>query len=530
MPDNYDTEETAPPDLSLYLDIARRRYMYFLVPLLVGFLAVWGGSWLLSPRYKSTTVILVEQPSMPKNYVLSNVGEDLQQQLSSISEQIMSRARLLTIIDQYHLFPAKEDARLTPDQKVAIVSKNIDVQLVHGDNGGNITAFSVSYTAAKPGLARQITRELANTVITQNLAARQKESQGTTDFLDQQLQIASQNLAEQDAKVKAYEAAHEGALPSQQAENLQILSGLQQQLQSEQDGLNTAIQQRAYYQTLVEQYRAFSGTEKAVAGNGVDVSTLDQTLEKERVQLADLRSRYTDSYPDVQALEAQIARTERERDQALAAARSSKPRADAQGITDPTQNSPLIQLQGQLHSNQIEIANREHSIDDLKNRIAQYQGRLGSAPASEEELADLTRGYEQSQLNYNDLLKKRDESQMATSMEQLQQGERFSVLEPATLPWRPDFPNRLEFCALGIVVGVILGVLSMALFEFLDDRLYSDKEIKGLLPVAVISEIPEIVNEADEHQARKKVYLGWATAALVAMAILAGTAVSVLHP
>jgi succinoglycan biosynthesis transport protein ExoP len=533
MPDDYEIEEASPPEFASYLDIARRRHMQFLVPMLIGFVCVWGASWLLKPLYKSTTVILVEQPSMPKNYVLPNVGEDMQEQLSSISEQIMSRSRLLSIIGQYHLFASKQEARLTADEKVASMSKAIDVQLVHGDNGGNITSFSISFTAGTPRLAQAITRELANTVITQNLEIRQKESENTTNFLDQQLQLASQNLAVQEAKVKAFDAAHEGTLPSQQQSNLQILAGLQQQFQSEQDALNNAIQQRAYYQTLIEQYRTLRGPVTGADGNLVDVATMDATLAKERAQLADLRSRYTESYPDVQALEAQIARTEKERNQALTSATSrSKEKAGdpAETMVDPTQNAPLVQLQGQLHANQLEIANREKAITALRARIGDYQARLGAEPASEEELADLTRGYEASQANYNELLKKRDDSQMATNMEQMQRGERFSVLEPATLPWKPDFPNRLKFCAMGLAAGILLGFVSVFAFQANDDRMYGDKEIKALLPVPVISEIPQIVTPEDERQSRRKNFLGWVTGLVVLSMIVAGAAISVLHP
>lgn len=531
MSDNYEIEEGAPPDLARYLEIARRRYLHFLIPLLIGFVGVWAASWIMKPRYKSTTVILVEQPSMPKNYVLPNVSEDMQEQLASISEQIMSRARLLAISDKYDLYPTR--AAISPDQKVADMSKKIDVQLVHGDGGGDITAFSISYTADTPRLAQQITKELAATVITQNLAVRQHESEDTTKFLDQQLQAASQNLAEQEAKVKAYEATHEGALPDQQQSNLQILAGLQQQLQSEQDALNNALSQRAYYQTLIEQYRAMRSPVKGADGAPVDVAALDQALAQEQTQLTDLLSRFTDSYPDVQRLRAQIARTEKQRNEALAAAHAAAGKGGAAAGSDTAgdpQNSPLVQLQGQLQANQLEVASRQKAIDALKTRIDQYQTRLGAEPASEAELADLNRGYEQSQANYNDLLKKRDESAMATSMEQMQQGERFSVLEPASLPWRPDFPNRLKFCAIGLVVGVFLGLLSVAAFEFTDDHLYSDKEIKALLPVPVISEVPQIVRDADQKQAKKKKFVGWATATVTALVILAGTAFSFLHP
>jgi len=72
--------------------------------------------------------------------------------------------------------------------------------------------------------------------------------------MESQLANASASLAEQEAKVRDYEAKHEGDLPSQQASNLQILSGLQAQLQSEQDALNNAKQQGVYFQALIGQY------------------------------------------------------------------------------------------------------------------------------------------------------------------------------------------------------------------------------------------------------------------------------------
>ena len=63
----------------------------------------------------------------------------------------------------------------------------------------------------------------------------------------------------------------------------------------------------------------------------------------------------------------------------------------------------------------------------------------------------------------------------------------------------------------------------------MDDRLHSEKEIKALLPMKVISEIPEILNPSDERSSKKRMVLGWAMAALVFVAILAGSVFSYLH-
>jgi hypothetical protein len=147
----------------------------------------------------------------------------------------------------------------------------------------------------------------------------------------------------------------------------------------------------------------------------------------------------------------------------------------------------------------------------------------------EQQLADLTRGYDQTKATYDDLLKKENESEMATDMEKLQQGERFQIIDPPSLPVKPDFPNRFKFCGIGLTVGLALGLGVVALLEMMDDRLYGEKEIKDLLPVPVMSEIPVIVNPSDEVRAKRAMWLGWATAIVVFMTILAGSAFSYLR-
>ena len=189
----------------------------------------------------------------------------------------------------------------------------------------------------------------------------------------------------------------------------------------------------------------------------------------------------------------------------------------------------LAPIESQLRSNQLEIANREHAITALKAKMEDYQARLNQEPIREQQLADLTRGYEQSKANYDSLLKKKNESSMATSMELLQQGERFRVLDPPSLPQKPEFPNRLKFCGIGLGIGLALGIMVAGAFEMLDGRLYTAKELRKLLPAEVIGEIPAIVSVSDAQMARRKLWLGWATAVAVFATILLGSAFSYLR-
>jgi succinoglycan biosynthesis transport protein ExoP len=540
MPDLADEQESQGLNLDRVFGIARRRHLQFLIALFLGWAAVWGASWVLPPRYKSSTTIMVEEPTVPQNYVQPNVSDDLQTRVQGIKTQLLSKSRLLPIIARLHLYGGAGDPA-TADASVDQMVRDIDVDLVRDPNRTEVTAFQIAYTAANPSVAQQVTEELKDTFISENNKVRQQESQGTTTFFEKQLEDARQNLADQEAKVREFEGMHEGALPTQQSSNLAILSGLQSQLQSDEDALGTAKQQRVYLQALLEQQKSSLSKMRPIGGSGAasstptDLPTVDAQLARLQSDLEDLSAHYTDQYPDVVSKKHQIARLEAIRENLIAAAKakSTEPKSSTASSAsiedlDPSLSAPMQQTDSQLQANQVEITNRENAINNLKERIGDYQGRLNAEPAAEQQLDDLNRGYDQSKSNYDELLKKKDDSEMATSMEQMQEGERFIMLDPPSLPSKPSSPNRLKMCGIGIGAGLMLGLAVAGGFEFMDDRIHSGKEIKALLPVAVISEIPEVVTVLDKKKAKRKIRLGWAVTAFVAVTIVAGSLFSFL--
>ena len=174
MVDDLEEKSSEGFDLQRYLGVVRRRHMQFLIPLFLGWAIVWGASWVLPPRYLSSTLILVEQPTMPKDYVTPNVTDDLQSRLQSITQQILSRTRLLHIIAQFNLY-ASSHSKETPDEKVDRMRKDIDIDLVRDTRSNQITAFNVSYSSRDPRLAQQVTSELTNLFINENLEVRQQQ-------------------------------------------------------------------------------------------------------------------------------------------------------------------------------------------------------------------------------------------------------------------------------------------------------------------------------------------------------------------
>jgi polysaccharide biosynthesis transport protein len=507
--------------------IVRRRRWYFLVPFFLGWLLVWGISWALPSIYRSGTLILVEQPAVPEKFVVSNIDSDIQRQLDSITQQILSRTRLLHIIDNLNLYRESRN-RSNPDELVEAMRKDIDIELVRGDDR-KLSAFNIYYLNRNPKMAQQATNELASLFITENTEQRQQRSQNTTKFLEDQLEQAGGDLAEQEERVRQFKDKHIGELPSQIPSNLQILAGLQTQLQAQEDSLNRARQQNTYLESLLGQYRAVEHGGSQVGPSGL--TAIDQELDRLKAQLADLTSHYTDKHPDVRKTKAQIARTEKMRERILADMSKTEDTSTsdaAAASSSSVKTGPMLDLESQLKANQTEIANHQAAIRDLQSKVYEYQGRLNRAPVMEQEFADITRDYGQSKANYDSLLAKKNQSEMATDLEKTQQGEHFRMLDPPNLPVKPFKPKRLQFCAVGFMVGLFFGGAAAFGREKLSGKVYSEREIKKLVPFEVMSEIPLIETPEEQSQRRRGSWAAAGAAVAIMGMILAGSAFTYL--
>ncbi len=523
-------ESTELPDFAEIKGIVRRRRWQFLVPFFCGWALVWGASWLIPSTYRSGTLILVEQPSVPEKYVVSNIDIDIQHQLDSITQQILSRTRLLRIIDSLGLY-AQDRKNKNPDELVEMMRKDIEIELSHGDDK-KLSAFNIYYENRDPKMAQLATAELANLFITENLEQRQKRSENTTNFLEDQLDQARANLAQQEAKVRVFKDQHLGELPTQTQSNLQILAGLQSQVQSNQDSLNRAKQQNTYLESLINQYRALDNGSKPGEGGPVGLTEIDKELDQLKAQLSDLTSHYTDKHPDVRKTREQIAQVEKARERIIAAmnsgANNSSSEPAAATPLDP-KSAPMLELESQLKANRLEIANRQAEIKEEQDKINQYQARLNMAPVMEQQFADITRDYEQSKTDYESLLAKKNQSEMSTDLEKTQQGEHFRMLDPPNLPVRPYKPNRLQLCGLGIMVGLVFGAGFAIGPEKLSGKIYSEREIKKLVPYDVIAEIPQIENSEEQSSHRRGAWIAGAAAVVIMGFILLGSAVTYLY-
>jgi len=526
-------ERGSEVDFEKYLCLARRRRWYFLIPFFCSWLIVWVITWAIPPVYRSGTLILVEQQQVPQHYVVPNVASELQDRLQSMSQQILSRTRLLQIIEELNLYP-NERSRLSPEQLVERMRKDIEIELVQSpDAQRHVSAFNVYYSAENPRIAQEVTSQLTSMFIEENLKVRQQQSERTTDFLSSQLVEAGKSLATQDERLREFKMHYLGQLPGQLQTNIGIMSGMQARLQSEMEALNQAKQQNVYLNSLLSQYQSLRiamGSNREAASQ--TPAAINEELQRLRTRLAELRAHYTDSHPDIQRLKIQITQTEKTRSEiasALAAAKSQPASNDkevAAGYGDAA-GSPIMQVESQLKANELEIRNRETEIKQLESDIRDYQGRLNLTPVREEQLAALTRDYEQSRANYDALLAKKNQSELATNLEKRAEGEQFQVLDPPNLPRKPYKPDRLKMSFIAVIVGLAIGLAAATAAEIADERIYGEDSIRKLFPQGVLAEIPPLPTSAEQQLQRQRIRWEWALASMILGTIVAGTLFSV---
>ena len=97
MSDEFEDKPKEAINWRYYRGFIQRHTWHFLVPFFLGWLVVWTATWFMPSIYRSGTLILVEEPTVPQQFVVSNIAGDLQSRLQSITQQILSRTQLVKI-------------------------------------------------------------------------------------------------------------------------------------------------------------------------------------------------------------------------------------------------------------------------------------------------------------------------------------------------------------------------------------------------------------------------------------------------
>jgi polysaccharide chain length determinant protein (PEP-CTERM system associated) len=440
-----------------------RRPWLVIVPAVLVHLAALGAAIVLPPRYSSSTLILIAPEQMPASLVPQlgapegkNERERTGARLQTLRQEVQSRTRLEMIARELDPYGSLGKEPLI--DTIERLRDNVIVSVKGND------AFSIEFQHRDPRMAMLVADRLTMLFMEEVVGARERQVSTAYSFLEREMQDARRHLEEKERALRDFKTTYMGQLPEQVQANLATLQRLQLEQQMVADNLRKA------QDTLLLMESTGQGPEPA--------ATPPDSLSGMRALLAQLRTRYTDRHPDIVSLEARIKALEKEQASA----------APGEPAVDPVK----VAAERRQREAKLEIDQLKARLADIDRRIASFQGRVEVAPRREQEVLGLMRDYQKLSENYSQLLSKKLDAEMVARLEQQQRGQQFRILDPAYLPERPSFPNRLMFGLWGAVGGLALGLALAVGIDVLDPTMKDADAVAAAFKVPVLAVVPYV--------------------------------------
>ncbi|MCG3110223.1 MAG: Wzz/FepE/Etk N-terminal domain-containing protein [Candidatus Manganitrophus sp. SB1] len=549
-----------------YLHFVRRRRWQMLVPIILLMIVGVSIAYSLSPVYRSTATILIEEQEVPTDLVRSTVTSYADQRIQTIKHQVMSRSTLLKVIDQYSLYPqlrgkATTEAllkRFADDVRIEVISADV-VDRRTGQQTRATIAFTLAYDGETPPLAQMVANELTSLFLAENLRTRERSAQETTAFLQKEAENLSGRIETLEKKIAEFKHQAGGALPELNQVNIQLINQFDRELLNADREIRSLEDRKIYLEgqlatlkpntpmisadgerildteerlkalraqyvsssallssnhpDMIKMKREIEALEKS-AGESSAADVLFKKLTEERTNLAALTERFGEKHPDVLRARRIVASLEDE-------IRRTRPEKKVEVAPE---NPAYILIQAQLASTLNDLKSMRSTQASLKQRVTEIAVRLEKTPMLEGQYLDLTRDRDNSVQKYHEIRSKLLEARVAEGLEADRKAERFSLIDPPALPERPEKPNRPAILLLTMVFAMIGGIGYGAAVESLDHAVYTAEQIWDLTEVSPLAVVPYIQNKEDTWRQGKK--RGWSLWGGVLSAVLL---VSLIH-
>ncbi len=497
-------------DWHYYLRRALRRKWYILFPLIAAVFISYGVYQYLPKVYKSSTLILVLPQRVPEAYIKSTVTTTVADRLNTITQEILSRTKLEKTIQELGLYP---DLRQTApmEEVVERMRKSIDV-IVHKPQNERSpqNTLSISFQGEEPKTVMMVTNKLASLFIEENLKVREMQAESTSDFLKKELSLMEHRLKLKEEDIRNFREKNMGQLPQQLDANLRILERLQQQMKSTSEGIRATEDRMMLLQNQIDTVTKSEAAPPAREGSTpkgelrVSKAPEDPIVahwHSLRKDLEIAKSKYRENHPDVLDLQRKVSKLDPMVSEILA---KEEARAEAEQkeirnslTTDVTMTKNpiaerLLQYREQRSSAVLESKRLREEEKKLEKQMLEYQKRIEETPKKEQELLLLSRDYDLVKANYQSLMEKKMQSQMAENLERKQQGEQFKILDPARIPVRPIRPDQRKILLIGLAIGLASGLGLAWIVESADKSFHDLEDVEDFLRLRVIAHIPDL--------------------------------------
>jgi uncharacterized protein involved in exopolysaccharide biosynthesis len=540
--------EEQTKDLSDYLSALHRRRKGIVITAAVIFVIGAITAYLIPAIYRSTATILIEEQEIPAELVRSTVTTLAWQRVQTISQRVMTRATLFEIIEKYDLYP-KERRRKTSEEVLEKMREDIKVQAISADvidpRSGRpmpaTIAFTLSYEGKSPQLTQKVTNELTSLYLNENLKSRTERATETYDFLSDEANRLSTQIADLETKIAQFKEKNVDQLPEVTNLNLSLISRTENDLADVKNQLRM-LEERKF--TLDSQLATLNPASPIFGETGERLPDPSSQLKILKSEYATATARYSPEHPDVTRLKRQIEGLEKQTGAVsetqlqakelarlrgeLAAARE-KYAPDHPDIAQLTkqievlektvQNAPVlpetsaaakepdnpayVSTKGQLDATLAQMRSLERKREELTKKLADYERRVATAPRVEREYLEMQREADTARLKYREIKAKQMEAQVGQQLEKERKGERFSLIDPPQIPEEPARPNRPAIVVLALVLGIAGGFGYLFVAEALDKSLYGARAVAMALGATPLSVIPYMDNSEDRARREK---------------------------
>ena len=269
----------------------------------------------LPPMFRSRATVLVDREQVPEAFVRSAVSAEVETRIQRISQEVLSRERLAGLIERFNLYP-KLPRPSTNESAIEEMRRDIVLEpKVVDQGGGRITTvgFGLSYRGNDPVKVADVTNALAALYVERNSKIRERQASDTAQFLKAQLTDMKAKLDEQERRI--------GQAPLPLEAEVAGLERLNMRLRVNSDRQLRAMDRR---ERLVKEAEGLT-----LAAPGAAPETPAARLAKLKQELAELKTRYTDKYPDVIRIKGEIAALEARAETSRLSRRRRRRRAPA---------------------------------------------------------------------------------------------------------------------------------------------------------------------------------------------------------
>jgi len=519
------------------------------------------------PVYRSQSTILIEEQQIPQEFAQTTITSYVEERLQVITQQIMSRPRLLEIINQFNLYPEMRDRFTTEEivQKLrdAINFEMINTEVMDRRTGRPTTAtiaFTLAYEGENPSTVQKVANRLASLYLEANLKTREQRASNITTFLERELKNLKTQIDEKESKISQFKQIHGQELPEYRTINMQALSRLNQQLDQAAMQIRSQQERKIY---LEGQLANVDPLMPVVTEEGKTMMNPRERLKYLRLQLISLQSQLSDKHPDVKRMKGEIAELEAKVGDTNDSLGKIKQLKDSEGrlailkgklgprhpdviklekevkllktqveslesqtaantISENNPENPAyISLKTQIASAEMEIRSLNQVKRQLEEKINRYQQLIDNTPLVEKEYNDLVRDQQADQLKYQEIMNKLMDAKVSQGMEESQQAERFTIIDPALSPERPAKPNRLAIVLIGFVLALGCGVGLAAVRENLNTTVKNTAELSRSTGLPVLASIPLLETAEDlQKKSRRKIMMIVIALGIIAIALL----------